>query len=161
MRIKSLHITFCAILFLHGCSTHIFHGDGLPHFSHAQDIKPVTQADRLDSPTQLVLDIHFETNSDKIEPVSMANLDELALLAKKYAAKKVVIVGRTDNRDTREYNMQLSLRRAQRVADYIKSHAIPGERIELSAMGEMNPASTNTTPRGRALNRRTWVKVVF
>ena len=73
----------------------------------------------------------------------------------------VMIVGHADSRDTREYNMQLSLRRAQRVADYIKSHAIPVERIELSAMGEMNPASTNTTPRGRALNRRTWVKVVF
>jgi OOP family OmpA-OmpF porin len=112
-------------------------------------------------PWQLSLEIHFDTNSDTIEPQSLANLDELASLAQDFMARKISIIGHADSRDTAAYNIQLSTRRAQRVSEYLKTRGISTASFQLQAKGEDKPVATNTTPRGRALNRRTQVVVNF
>jgi OOP family OmpA-OmpF porin len=66
------------------------------------------------------------------------------------------IVGHTDNIGTDEYNLGLSERRAQAVADYIvaQSYNVKESDIEISAKGESDPIATNDTSAGRAQNRR-------
>jgi len=63
-----------------------------------------------------------------------------------------VITGHTDSRASDEYNMRLSLRRANAVAKVGKS---TGARItDVRGYGERQPVASNKTRSGKAKNRR-------
>ena len=64
------------------------------------------------------------------------------------------LVGHTDSRGSQQYNQGLSLRRAQAVADYLKSNGLSEIDIQISGQGELQPIADNATEAGRALNRR-------
>ncbi|MBC56498.1 MAG: cell envelope biogenesis protein OmpA [Confluentimicrobium sp.] len=67
-------------------------------------------------------------------------------------ATSFAIAGHTDSRASDEYNMALSLRRANAVAAVAKS---VGARItDVRGYGERDPIDTNATAAGRARNRR-------
>ncbi|VEA71728.1 Outer membrane protein ArfA [Serratia rubidaea] len=62
--------------------------------------------------------------------------------------------GHTDNYGEDSYNDQLSLRRANTVADQLASVGIPRADIETRGMGKRDPVADNRTAKGRAENRR-------
>jgi outer membrane protein OmpA-like peptidoglycan-associated protein len=66
------------------------------------------------------------------------------------------IEGHTDSAGPEAYNLALSQRRAQAVADYIvsQSYNVKASDIEVVGMGESDPAASNETAEGRATNRR-------
>jgi OmpA-OmpF porin, OOP family len=66
------------------------------------------------------------------------------------------IEGHTDSTGPESYNLELSQRLAQAVADYIvsQSYNVKASDIEVVGMGESNPAASNDTTEGRAENRR-------
>ncbi|MCG6967621.1 MAG: OmpA family protein [Chromatiaceae bacterium] len=66
------------------------------------------------------------------------------------------VVGYTDSTGAENYNMMLSQRRAQAVADYIvgQSYNVTANDIEVVGMGESDPVASNDTREGRAQNRR-------
>jgi len=64
------------------------------------------------------------------------------------------ITGYTDNVGPKEYNMKLSLRRAEAAQRYLIGHGVDPQRIVIVGMGEADPVATNGTPAGRAQNRR-------
>ena len=49
---------------------------------------------------------------------------------------------------------QLSERRAEQVADYLKRQGIESDRLVVAARGDSEPLSSNLTEMGRQLNRR-------
>ncbi len=51
-------------------------------------------------------------------------------------------------------NMDLSTKRAQSVASYLVSHGVSPNLVSSQGFGEANPVLSNTTPEGRARNRR-------
>jgi OOP family OmpA-OmpF porin len=54
-----------------------------------------------------------------------------------------------------EYNLGLSLKRTDIVADYLVSnHNISSDRIVRLWFGQLNPVADNSTEEGRRLNRR-------
>lgn len=71
-----------------------------------------------------------------------------------------MITGHTDSRGPASYNITLSLKRAQSVADYLKQEGINPDRLNVKGVGEENPAGINTNPdgtdnpKGRSYNRR-------
>lgn len=67
-------------------------------------------------------------------------------------AEPLVIVGHTDSDGTTEANLELSLQRANGVADWLRAHGFGA--IEARGAGEDEPIATNATPEGRAANRR-------
>ncbi|MCF6244394.1 MAG: OmpA family protein [Sulfurovum sp.] len=67
---------------------------------------------------------------------------------------KLKVVGHTDSIGSEEYNLDLSLRRAQSVKDYFVEHDIDEERIVTDGKGENSPLANNQTVEGRSLNRR-------
>ena len=75
-------------------------------------------------------------------------------------ADKVRITGYTDNVGTPEYNTKLSLQRAESVRDYMASIGVDPGTMEVSGAGEANPVADNTTPEGRAKNRRVEIEVI-
>ncbi len=71
-----------------------------------------------------------------------------------------VIIGHTDSVGDPEYNMGLSLRRAEAVRDYLVSTGAPEDILRVVGRGANDPIASNDTKEGRALNRRVEVVVV-
>jgi outer membrane protein OmpA-like peptidoglycan-associated protein len=79
------------------------------------------------------------------------------VLAAYYPSAQIQVCGYTDSTGTDEQNLKLSLKRAQAVADFLASHGIAKNRLEVRGFGKDYPVESNATPAGRALNRRTEV----
>lgn len=75
---------------------------------------------------------------------------------------KVVVRGYTDNvsigpglrREGISTNLDLSSRRADNVVDYLVRKGVDQNLISAQGLGETNPVASNSTPDGRAQNRR-------
>ena len=99
--------------------------------------------------------IYFDTDKAVVKPESRPTLEEIAKLLRAQPQLNVVIVGRTDNQGTYDYNMDLSRRRAEAVAaELAKSHKIAPTRLRTAGVGFLAPVGSNASDDGRALNRR-------
>ncbi len=109
----------------------------------------------------IVKGLLFDFNKADIKPCYYKNLDEVVKVLKANPGLKVEIQGHTDNIGSAAYNMKLSLRRAQAVADYLISHGISPSRLTVKGYGFTRPVASNDTPEGRALNRRVQIKPLY
>jgi NitT/TauT family transport system substrate-binding protein len=108
------------------------------------------------------LSIHFTTGSDEIMPGSYFTLDSLGETMLAFGSTYLKIEGNTDSRGQEVANKTLSQKRAEAVKKYlVQNFAIPEERFVTEGKGSANPLAANTTEDGRALNRRTDIKVVL
>jgi len=99
--------------------------------------------------------IYFDTDKADIKPESEGTLKEIAKLLNQNPDLKVYIVGHTDNVGTLEYNMNLSMRRADSVVNALTSdYGISVDRLKAGGVGPLAPVAPNTTKDGRAKNRR-------
>jgi hypothetical protein len=113
-------------------------------------------------PLQLPLAyINFKYNTAEIsgaDPIPV--LDEVARLMKQNPNLQVKVLGHTDNRGADAYNMNLSLRRAEAVRDWLVKRGIDASRFQVEGKGEAEPIDANDTELGMARNRRIEFKVV-
>jgi len=99
--------------------------------------------------------ILFDFDKSDIKPEYYQSLGDAALFLRKHPQARIVLAGHTDNIGTKEYNMQLSHRRAANVRAYlVEKEGIDANRITLNGFGYQDPVATNDTAEGRALNRR-------
>ena len=111
--------------------------------------------------TKTVLNnIFFETDSYKLKPESFEELDNLSRFLRTNNKIKIEVSGHTDNRGSYVYNMQLSQKRAQAVAEYLINRGIDKNRIKTAGYGYTKPVASNDTEEGRRLNRRVEIKVI-
>lgn len=87
-------------------------------------------------------------------------LEDVARLMKERDDMKLKITGHTDHIGGDEANMDLSMRRAEAVKDYLVQRGVTAERIITDGKGESEPIDTNDTDSGRARNRRIEFQVV-
>ena len=66
----------------------------------------------------------------------------------------VEVAGYTDNVGEPKANEWLSLRRSRAVVDWLVRNGVPSWRLTAAGYGMANPVAPNTTPEGRAKNRR-------
>ncbi|MHB8652658.1 MAG: OmpA family protein [Terriglobia bacterium] len=102
-----------------------------------------------------VYGIYFDFNSAIVRPESGPSLKEIAEAIKNNPAWKLRIEGHTDNVGGDAYNLNLSNRRAAAAKQALETqyHIDPG-RVTSQGFGASRPKAPNTTPEGRALNRR-------
>jgi outer membrane protein OmpA-like peptidoglycan-associated protein len=98
--------------------------------------------------------ITFATGSSDINADFFPVLNSVALVVNKYEKTYIDIVGHTDNVGSAEMNQRLSEARANSVARYLESQKVLPARIVTSGMGMNKPVASNSTPEGRAQNRR-------
>ena len=67
------------------------------------------------------------------------------------------IVGHTDSKGSKAYNQKLSERRAQAVADFLRTFGVKNS-MSVKGMGETQPVADNATDAGRAQNRRVEIR---
>ncbi len=98
--------------------------------------------------------INFATNKWEITSLAEDKLDVALNAMKNNPNVEVEISGHTDNTGSRNWNMELSLNRANSVKDWFISKGISGSRITTVGMGPDNPIAPNDTEEGRYKNRR-------
>jgi len=100
----------------------------------------------------------FDFDSDVIRGEARTNLNALAANLDKYKDRDLLIVGHTDAVGSSEYNEDLSVRRAEAAARYIRNQGV-NESIETRGRGEYEPVASNDTESGRSQNRRVEVAI--
>jgi len=103
-------------------------------------------------------EVLYATGKSDLKPGAMAKLDQIAD-ALRGKEQPMVVYGFTDNVGTRDFNMDLSQRRANSVRDYLVQKGIPRDLITAEGKGPDNPISDNGSIEGRASNRRVEIVV--
>ena len=103
--------------------------------------------------------IFFDISKYELKTESQVELDKLVQLLTENPALKIEISGHTDNVGKPADNLLLSNNRAKAVVDYLVKKNIVAARLTLKGYGETKPVADNKTEDGRALNRRTEMKV--
>jgi outer membrane protein OmpA-like peptidoglycan-associated protein len=98
--------------------------------------------------------ITFDVNSSDVSESFIPTLKSVAKVLKEYENTLVTIAGHTDSSGSEEYNQLLSEQRATSVANIVLQEGIVVERVAAIGMGETTPIADNSTPEGRAENRR-------
>jgi outer membrane protein OmpA-like peptidoglycan-associated protein len=103
--------------------------------------------------------ITFATDQDQVIPEFYPTLNSVALVLNKYKQTIVDIYGHTDSQGDDGYNLALSQRRAQSVANYLRTQAVDPRRFLVTGAGESQPIASNGTSAGRAQNRRVEIQI--
>ena len=112
-------------------------------------------AQSFDDVESVDLDVKFKFDSAELAGDSRAALDEVAGFLKRHPKASVRVQGHTDSMGTDEYNLKLSVRRANAAKKYLTSkHKISAQRVSVEGFGEFQPIATNATETGRRMNRR-------
>ena len=98
--------------------------------------------------------ILFDVNSANIKPESYGILRQIAL-AMEESPMNLNIIGHTDSDGSDTDNLSLSQRRAESVkASLVQDFGISANRLTVEGKGEAVPVSENSSPEGKAANRR-------
>jgi len=110
--------------------------------------------------TIVLNNIFFDFDKSFLKAESFPELDRLSKFMTENNSMRISISGYTDNTGPEEYNMGLSQRRAQAVANYLIEKGIGNTRIVVEYFGESKPAESNDSPDGRSKNRRVEFTIV-
>ncbi|MBN9299584.1 MAG: OmpA family protein [Filimonas sp.] len=96
----------------------------------------------------------FQLNKFDLNDGAKQNLNSLITILNKYPDTNLEVDGHTDSTGTAEYNQTLSEKRAGAVAGYLFTNGIASARVTTKGFGKNFPKYPNSTPEGRAQNRR-------
>lgn len=104
-------------------------------------------------------DVTFAVDSTVISPSFSQALNEVAASLIKYPNSLIDVMGHTDSTGSEAHNLDLSRRRAESVATYLQSRGVARARIATVGYGWQYPKADNSTPEGRAINRRVEIRI--
>lgn len=111
---------------------------------------------------QLIMpgNITFDTNEYTVKPDITPVLDSVAKVLYKFTDTRLQVSGHTDSTGARDYNYDLSNRRATSVANYLAAEGIDQDRLIVEGRGPDQPVASNETAAGREQNRRVELRIV-
>jgi peptidoglycan-associated lipoprotein len=92
----------------------------------------------IDRPIELP-NILYDFGKWDLRPESMVSLDKLVETLVENSNVTIELMSHTDSRDTEEYNLNLSQKRAQSVVQYLISKGIAADRLSPKGYGESTP----------------------
>ena len=107
--------------------------------------------------------VTFRVNSAVLSVEAKGQLDDFAAKAANAKAFSIEVAGHTDSTGGETKNFRLSQQRAEAVVQYLAvNHKIPLRRfVTPMGYGKTEAVADNTTPAGRAQNRRVEVKLLL
>jgi len=96
----------------------------------------------------------FDFNKANLKPEAIRQLAGVVQVIKDQPGVRVLVVGHTDSIGSDAYNLKLSQRRAESVANYLVQNGAPRQNITIEGRGKRQPVASNATAEGRAQNRR-------
>lgn len=103
----------------------------------------------------------FDTDKAEVKPGAAETLKQITgSIGQRYAASQVRVMGFADSRGAKDYNKELSEKRAEAVKSYLVANGgINAARVSVEPMGEAQPVASNATAAGRQENRRVEIAV--
>jgi OOP family OmpA-OmpF porin len=120
--------------------------------SEVQTAAPATAVAAAIQPETYVA--YFDFNKSNINPEAAQVLDKVIAAAKKSGSASVSVTGYADRVGSEDYNLKLSLRRADSARDYLIKGGIPADQITVSGRGEADPAVPTADNVKEPRNRR-------
>lgn len=122
---------------------------------------PDTQVDKVQSGVKVTFasEILFPTNSSYLTEPAKEKLKKLVEVIKERGSARLQIEGHTDKTGTAEYNKWLSEKRAASVKAFAVSMGLSESSISTTGLGDTKPVAVNSTPEGRAKNRRVEITI--
>ncbi len=102
----------------------------------------------------IVNGIKFDVNKATLKPESMGPINRIYKLMVKNPELKFSVEGHTDSDGSDEFNLKLSKERAKTVMNKLIEMGIDKSRLKYTGFGESKPIDNNSTPEGKANNRR-------
>lgn len=96
----------------------------------------------------------FGKESAKLTQPLRTLLDQVAAALADHPGTALLVIGHTDSLGAELYNLQLSIKRAEAVMEYLRAGGIELMRLSADGRGEAEPIADNRSPAGRAENRR-------
>ena len=103
--------------------------------------------------------VTFATDQDQVIPPFYPTLDSVAIVLRKFDRTLIDVDGHTDSVGNAAYNMDLSNRRANSVANHLASRGVDPRRMSAMGYGLERPIASNATDAGRAQNRRVEISI--
>jgi outer membrane protein OmpA-like peptidoglycan-associated protein len=103
--------------------------------------------------------ILFDVNKAELRSEAYADLTNLARILQKHEDTEILVEGHTDSTGPYDYNMNLSLARAQRAANFMASLGVRETRFHMMGYGPDQPVEPNNTSAGRQANRRVEIAI--
>jgi outer membrane protein OmpA-like peptidoglycan-associated protein len=104
--------------------------------------------------------IFFETDKYELQQRSEVELNKVIKFMNNNPDINIEISGHTDNVGARDYNQELSEKRAESVGDYLTQNGVENSRLTIAGYGQEQPAFPNDTPKNRQKNRRIEFKII-
>jgi outer membrane protein OmpA-like peptidoglycan-associated protein/tetratricopeptide (TPR) repeat protein len=111
-------------------------------------VAPETPAPSEEVIHELYTIIPFAYNSYKMDLAAQFEAEKIADLMGKNPDTNLELTGHADATGSAEYNLLLSLHRADRIARYLVEKGVDQERISVEGMGEATPLARNHNPNG-------------
>jgi outer membrane protein OmpA-like peptidoglycan-associated protein len=105
--------------------------------------------------------LKFESGKVNLRKKIYIGVDSLVVFMQENSNASLFISGHTDNTGTLKINQKLSLQRAMVVSNYLIKKGIDKKRISQKGFADTRPIADNKTSKGRALNRRVDIEVVY
>jgi outer membrane protein OmpA-like peptidoglycan-associated protein len=141
------------------CEGYLFYSENFSTFEDKQErqifLTPIKAGESI-----VLKNIFFEINSHSLLPTSFAELNTLIELMQKNPSLKLMVEGHTDNIGKEELNIKLSQQRAEAIVSYLTEKGIDPSRLKAKGYGFSKPIADNNTEEGRAMNRRTEIKII-
>ena len=102
--------------------------------------------------------VTFATGSARLPTSAYVELDSIAKVLASNPNLRVEIGGHTDEGGTPADNMHLSNLRAEAVRNYLVAKGVPFQQMVARGYGSSMPRTPDTSPRGRAANRRVEIR---
>jgi outer membrane protein OmpA-like peptidoglycan-associated protein len=102
----------------------------------------------------IVNGIKFDVNKATLKPESMGPINKIYQLMEKNPEINFSVEGHTDSDGDEATNQTLSEARAKAVMDQLIQQGINADRLSYNGFGESKPLDNNSTPEGKANNRR-------
>lgn len=126
--------------------------EGLSSNDNEIKIKP---SQIIEQNNNLIKNITFETNKTEVDKKFISELQKLVYFMKMNKNYKLKLIGHSDktSKSSQKYNQELSLKRAQNIANWLILNEIEDSRILVSSKGFEIPLYDNNKE-GNELNRR-------
>ncbi len=114
----------------------------------------------VDGTVVVLQNIFFRVDSFELLPESEGDLIDLLRFIQANPGLTFEIRGHTDSTGSDAYNQLLSQKRAESVLNYLISKGLTSNSLVAKGYGSSLPISDNSTENGRAVNRRTELRVI-
>ena len=143
--LKKITVALTALLFLAACSS-----------SHKSSLNSGTGSTHTSSNFERDIGdrVFFEYDSSELSAAAKEQLHKQITWLKAHPSVKATVAGHCDERGTREYNLALGEKRAEKVRHYLSHHGVESHRLDTISYGKEQPAVIGNDEAAWSKNRR-------